>query len=1687
MRKALKIIAYILCSIVLLLIGAIAYLNTPWGQNLVRGKAEAFLRNKLKTELHIGHLGYGLPKFIVLNDVLFKDQAHDTLLSVQEVKIDLNMLKLIHKEVDVQQLVLSGVHSHIYRNLPDTNYNFSYIINAFAGKPKDPNKPKDTTSSPLSINLDRVKLDDIHIHVNDNTGGLQLAVDLEHLDLRMNKLDLSKMSFHIKDLAVTGLQASFGQDTSYITSKHDTVKTKLQLIAENINLERVAFKYNNSLNKFLYSMQLGKLQLQLNRFGLEDNTVDLKKLVVDNSSIVLSIGKQATAPGFIDTLVKKDTTRGWNVKGGSIELANVSFKMDNDNSPRQPAGMDYAHLYFQHTAMGMRNFRYTSDSISGDIDHLAGSEQCGLDIVAMKAIFEYNPQGATLSGLYLQTPATRLQDHIEIHYPSLAALKDHVQLLRFNLNVSNSVVGIHDALLFVPDLEKQDIFRKNKNGHVTLDAIVTGPLNDLTVTRFNATAFDNTEIIVNGRISGLPEAKDLGYNFHIAKLTSSRKDIARIVPDSLLTSVRIPDKFGVTGQVSGTDKDYNTNLYLASTDGMAFIKGTLAMSPGKNREKYNMEVRTGAMNIGHILKKDSLLGAVTANFVIKGKSFDVKTMNTTFDGNITRAFAKGYLYHDVTLSGKILARQANIDLMVADSNLRVQLTGQADFSGKYTAAKADIRMDSIDFRALKLYSSELRVHGTIHADFPELNPDYPRGHFTWWQPVVNAGGKRYYLDSMYVVSNPGQDTGQNIFVNLDMLQAKVTGKIPLTKIAAIIQEHIDGHYQFPKDSAANGTLTLPADAVTNIPREQKTKKDISLPADYNLNISAHLIDKPMLHSILSGLTSFDSIHLDGALTPGFLSLNVLIPNVVYGSNTLENGKVTISGTDTAFTYKVTADKFNYNKFEFWFADIHGNLDQNAITTNISLSDDSRKERFAIIANMRTAGDSQIVLLQPGLKLNYKVWDVAQPNRIVLSKRGFYIQNFAISNTGQSIKANSTQSAINTPLKIDITNFQLSNITELASAHDTLLAGGTLNGAVNIQRISPSAQMEGDLKITRLTVMGDTLGDLEAQVNNKQGNALDTKLTLKGQGNDLSLTGSYFTEQSDGNDFRFNIDVNALALHSFETIAMNQVRNSSGYLRGKLQLLGTVSAPRITGELRTDNLVTTVSQLNATFKMPSEKISFTGDAVSFSNFTIHDSADNKAVFNGNINIADLSDIQLDLTLKADKWRALHSTAKDNKIFYGDLLLTTNLQIKGTPDAPSVDGDLKILKGTNMTVVNPETTPQIESDSGIVVFKNMKDTARRNVLVPTVKKTVKRKVKAGSEFNVNISVDKDAQFSLIIDQASGDFLSVKGDATINTAVTPGGTISLTGTYALHGGSYQLNYNFIKRKFNIKDGSIITFAGDPVKGTNLDVTAVYEAQVPPYDLVERQVTDPAQLNYYKQQLPFDVDLHLKGPVLTPRLTFDVELPENKVYPLTADQVELIQGKLNQVRQDTSELNKQVFAVLILNRFVSDDPFSSGASATIGFTALQSVSTFIGEQLNQVAGKFVKGVDISADLATTQDYTTGDMRQRTDFNLAASKRLLNDRLKLTVGNDFELEGPQTNNSQSSSLVPTNLAADYLLTSDGKYTMRVYRKAYDEGVLQGFVTETGINFIVSLDYDNFKNAFESKKKRKEKEAKSGE
>jgi hypothetical protein len=161
-----------------------------------------------------------------------------------------------------------------------------------------------------------------------------------------------------------------------------------------------------------------------------------------------------------------------------------------------------------------------------------------------------------------------------------------------------------------------------------------------------------------------------------------------------------------------------------------------------------------------------------------------------------------------------------------------------------------------------------------------------------------------------------------------------------------------------------------------------------------------------------------------------------------------------------------------------------------------------------------------------------------------------------------------------------------------------------------------------------------------------------------------------------------------------------------------------------------------------------------------------------------------------------------------------------------------------------------------------------------------------------------------------------------------------------------------------------------------------------------------------------------------------------------------------------------------------MAENPFdnNSGGGLDAASFARQSVSKILTDQLNKLATDLIQGVDINFDVVSSDDYTTGERRDRTDFNVSLSKRLLSDRLTVKVGNNFELEGPKPTGNKASALAG-DVALDYRVSRDGRYVLRGYRKNVYQGVVEGYIIETGVSFIITVDYNRFTELLHRKRK----------
>lgn len=309
---------------------------------------------------------------------------------------------------------------------------------------------------------------------------------------------------------------------------------------------------------------------------------------------------------------------------------------------------------------------------------------------------------------------------------------------------------------------------------------------------------------------------------------------------------------------------------------------------------------------------------------------------------------------------------------------------------------------------------------------------------------------------------------------------------------------------------------------------------------------------------------------------------------------------------------------------------------------------------------------------------------------------------------------------------------------------------------------------------------------------------------------------------------------------------------------------------------------------------------------------------------------------------------------------------------------------------------------------------------------------------------------------------------------------------GRYDVTEGEYSLTYQVLRRTFKIQQGGFIQFTGDPLRA-NLNLTAVYETNAAPAELVQNEVSGSTlkdQQAKYRVKLPFDVLLTMSGNLASPQLGFDIQIDENRGRLNSPQVVSEVKGKLNQIRQDPSQMNKQVFGLLLLNSFIADDPSSFFSGGGGGGTAVaaeniarNSVSKVLSQQLEKFASNVLKGFDVNFDLQSQNEYQSGTVNGqevgrrggRTDLNVGLSKSFLDGRLSVTVGRNFVLEN-NTGLGRNPQEVFDNVSLQYNLSRDGRYALRGYRQnRFDNqitAVVDGYVIETGVAFVITMDYN---------------------
>jgi len=398
------------------------------------------------------------------------------------------------------------------------------------------------------------------------------------------------------------------------------------------------------------------------------------------------------------------------------------------------------------------------------------------------------------------------------------------------------------------------------------------------------------------------------------------------------------------------------------------------------------------------------------------------------------------------------------------------------------------------------------------------------------------------------------------------------------------------------------------------------------------------------------------------------------------------------------------------------------------------------------------------------------------------------------------------------------------------------------------------------------------GDVHFAVDRKTKDRFDVGFRIKGKENNVHAEGRYITGINPTIDLRATLARFELA--TIQPVTAGQVDDLKGRLTGNLRIKGSTKKPDINGRFNFDDVALFSTYLKSNFTIDDETIVLDNRGVIFDQFDIYDNDKNKATLDGAIETNDYSALGLDLNLKTDQFRLLNTTEEDNELFYGLVDIDATAKITGTSTQPVVDLIVGLSGESHLTYVVPKSGPGVMEQEGIVRFVDR--TFEGDKFMKTIDKsdTVKSKF-TGLDLTARIDLTEEEQFTVVIDPTTGDQLTVRGNTTLTLEMDPTGDMNLSGRYEIKEGTYNLSfYKFVKREFDIAEGSTMTWTGD-VMNAQMDLSAIYDVETAPIDLISNQVTNPEQLGQYKQRLPFQVYLNIKGQLLSPEISFRLDMP--------------------------------------------------------------------------------------------------------------------------------------------------------------------------------------------------------------------
>jgi len=1643
LKKMLKAILWVVGVFVFLFLLVALIIQIPAVQNKIVHAATSFVSDKTHTRVEIKNVSISFPKSVVIEGLYLEDLKKDTLIYAGKIKANVSLYNLLFSKININSIALENLNLNAYSTKTDSLFNYNFLITAFADTTKQ-NTAKPKTPSKWTFSIDKVNLENIRLRYDDEYGGTNVSASLGKLKLKVDELNLPKSIYGIDDLLIEKLQASVQLTSSQKTSTTISGGILPQIMANRIRINNSTVTLKDAVHKQSVYANIRQFELKTGSVDLQKELVSLEKINLSESNIQYLTTEIQAAPHPTPNITTPSAPSDWKVNMKHINLDNNSLAYNGNNKPYVKNAFDASHLNYKHVILTAKNLYYSSTLTKVRIDKFSAIDQNNFRINHFETDFNMDSHSITVKKIKANTANSSMDADVKMRYASLVSLKKSLPLLMLDITLRKVILKNSDIVYFSPQLGAQSFFQ-NKANTTTISGRVHGRINNLDGKNILVQTGVNTSLETDFNIRGLPDAKNAFYTFPNLKLTSGRQDIQMIAGKSIPSTISLPEEMVVLLNFEGKLKSFKAGMGMSSSFGNASMLATIDAN-----ENFTGSMDISNFDMGSLLKNKTMYGPVSLTARVDGHGLKPETLTAQIKATVSEIYLNKYLYHNLLIDGTAHGREFSGKVNLNDKNAVLDFDGLVNMTPNQEKYKFHLNVQGADLQKLNFSKKDMRIGLDATADLTGSTINNLNGKAGISNLILTQNGKKYALDSVLMTSTNTPDKSEFNFKSA-LVDFKYNGAVSLIALPTQLTHFINNYFQFTEAK----------------PETKKTK-----PSDFNFELQLH--NHPILSEVLlPQLKEFEPGIITGSFDSkkNILNLNGTMKRLVYGTTEINDLALDVNSDSTALNYRISSSGIANSQINFANPLFEGQLADNKLLANLSSIDKDKNKRLVIKSQVTKDKSNYKLTIDPKeFYIMNNRWDIAADNYIEFGKSGFLIHHLFMNNDQSHLNIASVHDKFNDDLNIAIKNFKLDDLSRIVEK-DSSLAKGNVDGNVLLKRVNSSYGIIADANITNLFVRNVPIGNLALKAENPTTQRFDMNAKLSGTDNNLTATG-YFMPNAGNNSLNIKADIKSLSMKTVEAFSMGQVKDASGTLSGNFLIAGNTAAPDITGQLTFNNAFLNPSYFNNRYELKHETVRLEKDGVYFDKFTLYDVNQHKAVIDGNVKMKRFTDYIFGLHVNTRDFMLFNTTVKDNKEFYGRMIIDSRIDVNGPMALPVINARLKMKKGSNFTFAVPEDKVTTDKGEDVVEFNTKQNV--NSILYRTDKKVIKKSGFTGFDLSSILEVDKEATLRLLMDPTSSDSLVVRGDAALSFAMDRSGKMTLTGAYNLNDGSYLISIeSVIKRRFSIISGSTITWNGDPLDA-DININASYTVRAAPYDLVADQMAglSAADQGGYKQMYPFIVLLKLRGPILKPEISFEIQLrPEDKGIMSGA-----VNQKLIMLNDDPSSLNKQVFALLVLGRFVQENPLQTEIDPTSTLVR-STISNLVSAQLNQLSSKLIPGMSLNFDIQSYNDYQSGEAQGRTQVEIGLKKELFNQRLTVQLGGAVDVEGEKAKQN-STSEITSDVTIEYKLTKDGRYVLKGFRHNLYDGAIEGQIVETGGGVIYVRDFNNWKEFFTAPKKK---------